>query len=265
MDLRADCARCFGLCCVVPAFFASTDVAVDKPAGTPCPNLRADFRCAIHGRLRQHGFAGCTVYDCFGAGQRVAQETFHGRHWRADPKTAKRMFAAFTIMRPLHELLWLLTQALALPAASPVHGELRHTLAHLERLTSLDADGLAGLDIEAPRREANSLLSRASELARTGARRRGRNLRGADLTAANLHGSDLRAANLRGATLIGADLTGADLSLADLTGADLRGANLSGANLTTSIFLAQSQLDAAHGDASTALPPALISPTHWAS
>jgi uncharacterized protein YjbI with pentapeptide repeats len=76
--LRADCERCFGLCCVAPAFSASADFAIDKDAGCPCPNLQADFRCAIHDRLRQRGFAGCTVYDCFGAGQKVAQVTFGG-------------------------------------------------------------------------------------------------------------------------------------------------------------------------------------------
>ena len=69
--LRADCARCFGLCCVAPVFAASADFAVDKPAGQLCPNLQADFRCVLHDRLRQRGFPGCAAYDCFGAGQQV--------------------------------------------------------------------------------------------------------------------------------------------------------------------------------------------------
>ena len=40
-DLRADCERCVGLCCVAPAFSASADFAIDKAAGRPCPNLPA--------------------------------------------------------------------------------------------------------------------------------------------------------------------------------------------------------------------------------
>ncbi|HEY6597232.1 MAG TPA: pentapeptide repeat-containing protein, partial [Asanoa sp.] len=36
-ELRADCTRCVGLCCVAPAFSASADFAIDKPAGRPCP------------------------------------------------------------------------------------------------------------------------------------------------------------------------------------------------------------------------------------
>ncbi len=51
--------------------------------------------------------------------------------------------------------------------------------------------------------------------------------------------------------------------MADLIGADLRGANLSGADLTDSIFLIQSQLDAAKGDPGTKLPPSLVRPAHW--
>ena len=60
--------RCAGLCCVAPAFAASADFAIDKPAGRPCPNLRDDFRCGIHAELRERGFPGCEVFDCFGAG-----------------------------------------------------------------------------------------------------------------------------------------------------------------------------------------------------
>lgn len=69
--------------------------------------------------------------------------------------------------------------------------------------------------------------------------------------------------NLRGAYLIGANLRGADLRAADLMGADFRGADLGGANLAGSIFLVQSQLDAAKGDLDTRLSPPLTRPTHW--
>ena len=115
----------------------------------------------------------------------------------------------------------------------------------------------------AHRRDVNALLLRTSELARAGARRSDIDYRGADLVGKDLRGADLSGANLRGTYLIGADLSGADLSTADLIGADLRGADLSGADLTGSIFLTQSQLDAAKGDPDTRLPPSLTRPTHW--
>ncbi len=262
-DLRADCGNCFGLCCVALPFAASADFAVDKPAGRACTNLRSDFRCGIHTRLRQEGFAGCTVYDCFGAGQRVSQVTFGGRDWRREPATAQQMFDVFPVMRQLHELLWYLTEALGLPPATPVHAELRRALAETERLTTRDADALAELDVAAHRAAVNALLLRTSELVRAGSGRRPKDRRGADLIGARLRGADLRGANLRGAYLIAADLTGADLRSADLIGADFRDARLAGADLTGALFLTQAQLNAARGDGATKLPAALTRPAHW--
>jgi uncharacterized protein YjbI with pentapeptide repeats len=262
-DLRADCARCFGLCCVAPAFAASSDFAIDKPAGQACPHLQASFRCAIHPRLRQLGFPGCTVYDCFGAGQHVSQITFGGQDWRRAPHTAQRMFDVFAIMRPLHELLWYLREALELAAALPLHAALADARDATERLIRRSSDELLGLDPAAHRRTTGDLLARASELVRAGARAAPISHRGADLIGADLRRADLRAASLRGALLVGADLRGADLRLADLIGADLRGAKLAGADLRDSLFVVQSQLDAAIGDRRTRLPRALARPAHW--
>jgi uncharacterized protein YjbI with pentapeptide repeats len=261
--LRADCGRCFGLCCVAPAFSASADFAIDKPAGHPCPHLQADYRCGIHQDLRRHGFPGCAAYDCFGAGQQVSQVTFGGRDWRQDPGAATQMFRVFVIMRQLHELLWYLAAALALPAASGMHGELRRAQEATEALTRSQAEALLDLDTERHREHVNALLLRTSEIVR--ARVPGQKLdgRGADLAGASLTTADLSGANLRGALLIGADLSHADLSLADLTGADLRAADLRGANLAATLFLTQPQLDAAKGDAGTTVPPSLIRPAHW--
>ncbi|MBB2911432.1 uncharacterized protein YjbI with pentapeptide repeats [Streptosporangium becharense] len=262
-DLRADCGSCFGLCCVALPFAASADFAIDKDAGRPCPNLQSDFRCGIHRDLRQRGFSGCTVYDCFGAGQKVSQVTFGGQDWRRAPGTAKQMFAVFPVMRQLHELLWYLAEALTLPPARPIHDEIRLALDETERLTRNDPGALLEVDVAAHRQEVNALLLRTSELVRAGAGQRKKDRRGADLIGARLRGADLGGADLRGAYLIGADLRGADLRSADLIGADLRGADLSGADLTGSIFLTQPQLNSAKGDAATRLPSSLTRPAHW--
>ncbi|MBM4793525.1 pentapeptide repeat-containing protein [Streptomyces sioyaensis] len=261
--LRADCGSCFGLCCVALPFAASADFAIDKDAGRPCPNLRTDFRCGVHSQLRQRGFTGCTVFDCFGAGQKVSQVTFGGQDWRSAPGTARQMFDVFPVMRQLHELLWYLTEALTLPAARPVHAALRAALEKTQGLTRGSAQELLALDVPAHRGEVNALLLRTSELVRAGVPGRKKQRRGADLMGARLKGAGLRGANLRGACLIAADLTGADLRTADLIGADLRDADLAGADLTGALFLTQAQLNAARGDAATALPPSLTRPAHW--
>jgi hypothetical protein len=176
------------------------------------------------------------------------------------------MFAAFAVMRNLHELLYYLDEALGLPTARDLRGELRTARDGIEKLASGDADALLALDATPLRAGVGDLLGRVSDLARAGAgpgRSRKRDRRGADLVGAVLSGADLRGTNFRGALLIGADLSGADLRLTDLLGADLRGANLAGADLRGAIFLIQSQLDSARGDTTTKLPPALRHPGHW--
>jgi uncharacterized protein YjbI with pentapeptide repeats len=246
-DLRADCARCAALCCVVPAFAASADFAIDKPAGVPCPNLTPAHACGIHATLRERGFPGCTVYDCFGAGQQVVQVTFGGR-------VDDRVAAVFPVMRVLHELLAHETEALSLTSDADLHRAREETL----RLAAGTPDELAALDPSAHRAEVAGLLRAVSAALRGPG---GPDHAGADLVGVRLR--DLRRASLRGAVLLGADLRGADLSGADLLGADLRGADLSGADLTGVLFCVQSQLDAARGDAATVLPATLRHPGHW--
>jgi uncharacterized protein YjbI with pentapeptide repeats len=265
-ELRADCDRCSGLCCVAPAFSASADFAIDKPAGQPCPNLRPDSRCGIHAELRPRGFAGCTSYDCFGAGQLVTQTSHDGQDWRSAPQLASEIFGVFTVMRGLHELLWYLHQARELPAAGRLHPDLDRAIDDTRSITRDSPDVLLARDLTAHRDAVNRLLLRASELARADLGRSDlTDYRRADLTGADLRGVDLTGASFRGARLIGADLRGADLRVADLTGADLRAADLSGASLAESIFVIQSQLDSARGDRTTTVPPALVRPSHWRS
>ena len=252
--LRADCTRCVALCCVAPAFAASRDFAIDKPAGRPCPNL-LDFRCTVHDGLRRRGFPGCVAYDCFGAGQQVTQVTFAGQDWRT-PAVANDMFSAFAVMRSLHELLWYLHEALSLAPSD----ELEAAVAKMEALAQLTAPDLLPLDVPGARQEANVLLQRVSDQVRGGD---GPQLRGADLVGRNLRGANLTNANLRGAQLVGADLRQADLRGADVIGVDFRGANLTGADLRGAIFLVQSQLEAATGDATTRLPESATRPAHW--
>jgi hypothetical protein len=264
-DLTADCSRCVGLCCVAPAFAASADFAIDKPAGTPCPNLRTDSRCGVHDQLRERGFPGCTVFDCLGAGQRVTQHTMAGADWRSDPATAATMFAVFGVMRQLTELLWHLTEAGTLLPDGPLRAAVEAARTRTEQHSLAPAPDLVALDAGAWRREVGELLGEVSETVRAAVPGRARDRRGADLMGAALRGVDLHGASLRGAYLIGADLRGADLRRSDLLGADLRAADLRGADLTGALFVTGPQLTAATGDAGTRLPAGLPRPAHWAA
>jgi hypothetical protein len=224
-----------------------------------CRHLQGDFRCGIHDRLRPLGMPGCTVFDCFGAGQRITEQTFGGRSWREAPELAAAQFALLPVVRQLHEMLWYLTEALSLPEAEPLHGEVRAVLGRTEQLAGGTPEELSSLDVGSHRRGVGELLSQVSERVRGG----GADRRGADLAGRDLRRADLRGAGLRGALLIGADLRGADLHRADLLGADLRAADVRGTDLSTCLFLTQPQVSAARGDAATAIPATLRRPAHW--
>lgn len=272
-DLRVDCEKCFGLCCIALYFSAFEGFPVDKEAGKPCINLKSDFTCSVHRNLRERGLKGCTAYDCFGAGQKVAQVTYGGHDWRQFPESANQMFEVFLIMRQLHEMLWYLTEARTLKPASPIQDELSSIFNETEGLTHLSPDSLIELDMAAHRNNVNVLLQRTSELVqnkfrggqKTSSRRQNSRGRGLDFIGKDLRKTNLRGANLRGACLIAADLRGVDLSGADLIGADLRDTDLRGANLRDSIFLTQAQINTAKGDCDTKLPILLTRPTHWSN
>jgi len=276
-DLGADCANCFGLCCVALAFTRSVDFPVDKDAGDPCTNLDPTDGCTIHPRLRSEGFRGCTVFDCSGAGQKVSRHTFAGRSWRDDTATRGAMFAVFPVVRRLHELLRYLDEAITLArdaqdarAAAP----LTERFDRVRALSDADPDTLLAADVDAEYDAARPLLLGASRDARarsardgSGDDRRIGRLRvgpGADLLGADLRRADLRGASLRGALLIGADLTGADLRRCECIGADLRDADLSGADLRGAVYLTQMQVNAARGDGRTRLDDGFQRPSHWA-
>jgi hypothetical protein len=166
LELESDCERCCGLCCVAPAFAASPDFGVDKEAGEPCPNLREDFRCRVHLRLREAGFGGCATYECYGAGQQVTQVTFGGRDWRSHPEIAASMFASFMVMRQLHELCMLLSEAAKLVRTGAVRDEVTAALDELEALAQAEPAMLAALDVAARRASVDALLLRVGEVVR---------------------------------------------------------------------------------------------------
>ena len=268
-SLRPDCGKCFALCCTAFGFTRSADFAVDKPAGTPCSNLDADFSCTIHDSLRPRGFPGCTVFDCFGAGQTVSQGLFGGKSWREHPDTSGDMFAAFRIVRQLNEMLWHLAEARRRtfdPETAEQAAELQTLIREAEQ-GSLPT--LLGLDVPELHSRVRLILMEVSEEVRAryfaaGDAHLESALRpGADLMGGSFRSRQLCGANLRGAYLIAADLREADLSGADLLGSDLRDARLDGADLSQALYLTQPQLNSARGSRTTQLPPDLSVPEHW--
>lgn len=60
-NLRADCEKCFGLCCVALYFSASGGFPTDKEAGHPCINLQSDFHCRVHACLAELDLKGAAL------------------------------------------------------------------------------------------------------------------------------------------------------------------------------------------------------------
>lgn len=156
IELKADCARCIGLCCVAPAFDADQGFGFDKPAHEPCRHLRQDDGCAIHAQLVARGFPGCAQFDCHGAGQRISQQFFPGQHWRDSAARARVLFDGYSRLLPLHELMAML--AWALPKVTDATAR-----EQLERQTRRIAD--AGPDIVAGKGELTTRVLREETLA----------------------------------------------------------------------------------------------------
>jgi hypothetical protein len=268
--LTADCAECVGLCCVALAFSRGADFAIDKPAGEPCENLLTDDRCAVHSELRPRGFAGCDVFDCFGAGQWVTRSLYGGRSWR-EPGVRDSMFAVFPVVRTLHEHLAYLQEARALAGAAPWVDAIDAAVDGILSVTRADPDAILAADTAAIHERVRELLVAVAAAARAASGHTpsrpfsSRIGPGADLIGARLVGADLRGAELRGARLIAAELRSADLRGADLLGADLRDADLRGADLREALFVTDQQLRAATGDATTRLPDGRVAPRHWSA
>ena len=238
-------------------FSAASGFGVDKPSGTPCLHLLTDDRCGIHATLRPDGWPGCTVFECFGAGQQVSQVTYDGVSWREQDNLGE-MAAVLSVMRQLHEMLVHLDEVARRspdPAAAAARTE-------IEELAGADPETLLTFDVDALHQRVGGLLADASTRVRhpwpSAADLSRRDLAGRRLT------GDHRGASLRGATLIRADLRGADLRDADLLGADLRDADVRGCDLSTALFLTQPQVNGAAGDGATRLPTGLTRPGHWA-
>jgi hypothetical protein len=138
----ADCSRCCGLCCIVPAYFEVQGFAFDKPSDTPCPHLGATSRCAIHSQRIERGFGGCVGFDCHGAGQWVTAQ-FGGARWADSAATQSAMSDAYRRWLPRFKIAALLETALPLVNESQramLRGRIDEVLDPARQLSAEQAD-----------------------------------------------------------------------------------------------------------------------------
>lgn len=269
-ELQPDCEKCFGLCCVSLYYSSINGFPINKDVGKTCINLAGDFKCKVHENLNEKGLKGYIVYDCIGAGQKVAQVIYSGHDWKEKSGHSKEMFNVFINMKQLHEMLWYLNESIRLQDNNINKDKLIKKINEIESLTYLEPKSIINLDLTPIRTGVNTLLLQTSEFLRRKVNNGKNSLKGKkalggalNLMGANLRKKDLRGINLSGAFLIAANLRGLDLSFTDLIGSDLRDADLSEANLSNSIFITQAQINSAKGDANTRLPKSITRQRHW--
>lgn len=270
-ELRGECKDCFGLCCTALYFSKTDGFPQNKDAGKPCLNLENDFKCKVHNNLIKKGLKGCTSYDCFGAGQRIAQVIYKGQDWRSNPEKSQEMFDTFLVMVQVHEMLWYLAEALRMKPGKELEEKIIEMINKTEEIADLEAQSLIKNDLLPHKKKVNELLAKTSKIIRSRFNKSGKNslknkkriggrlnFMGQDLIKLNLKGEDLN-----GAFLIAANMKCCDLSGTDFLGADLRDTDLCGADLSKSLYLTQMQLNSAKGDSYTKIPESLIRPHQW--
>ncbi|WP_110181167.1 pentapeptide repeat-containing protein [Nocardioides solisilvae] len=257
LELVADCGRCTGLCCVLLPFRADSGFGTDKAGGDPCHHLAADDRCGIHSVLRASGWPGCTVFDCFGAGQHLTEHTYAGRSWRDPGANRAEMGAVLSVLRLLHEAAAHLDEAVR---RDPAPRDAATLLGEVTERAGGIPDELLALDLDDLMPRVSAALRAASSRVRGDGRP---SYARADLAGRDLRRDDLRGADLHGSTLIAADLRGVDLDDADLLGADVRDADVRGSDLSRALFLTRPQVAAMRGDGGTRLPAGMPAPGHW--
>lgn len=262
-DLKIDCENCFGFCCVALYFSKVDGFPKDKSSGEPCVNLNSDFTCKVHKDLRKKGLKGCTSYDCFGAGQKVAKITYSGINWREYSELAEEMFNVFLVMRQLHEMLWYLSMVYSLEEKENLRSMSKIIIQETIEITFLKPEALLKFNLDNHREKVNEVLRKASNQIRSKFVGKNNKILSKNYIGKNLKNVNLSGADLSGALLIATDLSNNDLSGVNLIGADMRDTNIKGANLANSIFLTQQQVNTANGDVNTKLPASLTIPKYW--
>lgn len=226
-----------------------------------------DYRCSIHSKLISHKLKGCLAYDCFGAGQKVAQKIYEDQNWKNTPEIANEMFETFLIVQKLHQMLWYLVEAKTLVPDQKLKGLIKCLILENEKMCLLPPKEILNIDIEEYRTTVNDILKQTGKLVYESISIHGNksinnkpsfDYMGKNFKKVNLDGKDFSMC-----LLIASNLEGCSLHGTNFLGADLRDANIKNTDLSQSIFLTQGQINSAKGNHNTTLPPMLSRPTTW--
>ena len=259
-ELKIDCKRCSGLCCVALYCAKSDGFPSNKPAGKPCEYLSSDFRCAIHAELKDRKMHGCLAYDCFGAGQKATEMYPRDVNWMTHPEEANEIFTVFRILFQLHQYLWYLLETMKIVQDESTMREIELLIDENQRITGLDPGRLINYDLNEYKSSVDRILKEVSFKKNPGGYQESKNK---NFLGKNFKGANLENGDFTISLMIGANLKGCKLDGANFLGGDLRDAIIKNTDLSECLFLTQMQINSAIGNKQTNLPLRLVRPTSW--
>lgn len=260
-ELKIDCEHCCGICCTALYFTKTDGFPKDKLPGDPCPNLQEDFRCRIHNDLHDKNLKGCLAYDCFGAGQKVTRNIYHGKDWRVYPKLKDEMFSVYLRVMQLHQMLGYLIEASNLLPVTQLHEEIKDLIQENQSLTYKNASEIMAFDMVLYKTKVDQLLKKVSSIIRSqfNLKRSSRQ----DYVGKSFVNNEIQGLDCSMRLLIAANFEGCNLTGVNFLGADARDVNVKHADMSESIFLTQIQANSMIGNIRTILPEHIQRPVHW--
>lgn len=259
-ELKIDCEKCSGLCCVALHCYKTDGFPANKNAGTPCSYLESNYSCNIHNKLIAKNYKGCVTYDCFGAGQKTTN-LFAGVTWKKDENQAANIFALFLIVFQLHQMLWYLMDARVYTKDNELLVTIDTLVIEYEKLLERPIEDILQFNVEEYRNKVNHVLRHIiKEVVCINSSKQANYI---NYLGKNFKGANLDRQDFSMSLLIAANMEGCSLTHASFLGADLRDANVCNANLSESIFLTQMQVNAAKGNLNTKIPCHLTRPFNW--
>lgn len=259
-NLSINCKECSGLCCVALYFSKLDGFPENKKAGKPCINLNnSNYTCEVYAQLESKHLKGCLAYDCFGAGQKVTQESKSKGTWNTNNTIKQDIFKTFEINQLLNQILWYLLEAYTICDESEMN-RIKQLIKENSILTKKEPHELLVSDIETYRNEVNVELKQLTyELAK----KSNRKIESKFQFEMDYSNQDLSYMDFTMTYLIGSNLDGCKLQYTNFLGTDLRDVSVKNTDLSECIFLTQFQVNSMLGNSRTLLPNGLSTPTHW--
>lgn len=259
-EIKADCSKCSGLCCIALFFSKMDGFPQDKEAGKPCINLNKDYYCKIHGELKNCKMRGCIGYDCFGAGQHVTSVIYKGETWQTIKGKSQEIFDVFVVVFHLYQIRYFLVESRTIVLAKELWKVIDELIDENKRLCNYSPKDILNIDVDSYRDKVNIILKKVCSLIKEEYKNK-KKLSG--FLGGNFKNKDMSGQDLGMQLLIAANFNNCKFHGTIFLGADTRDTNLSNADLREAVFLTQGQVNCAKGNRNTKLPKHLDYPVTW--